>query len=232
MKTRVVDKHPQKEKIIAEILEGVQTRVIADRYGIGFVSVHRYKKALGEKAVVAAKEKEVGDSRYLWDKLEEVIGKTLKMLDSCDEYLQHPTKPDRYFLGPTADDIEVSYYDLEDGKPAGPKKVATLQELLGRTENVAPVSWKARLADPREILLESSRTMGKHLELLARIQGQIKETTFNLINSNVWVQIQQALMDATAEDPEARERIARNLNAIANTGGEPESNRISPRSGF
>ena len=66
-----------------------------------------------------------------------------------------------------------------------------------------------------EIRDETARTLNTQLELLAKIQGQIKDVTINIINTPVWIQLQQIILEATKDKPEVRKKIADALNTIA-----------------
>jgi hypothetical protein len=101
--------------------------------------------------------------------------------------LQDPENPEKYNLLPRAWEIEVIYQEMV---PAGDKvktvtRKALLSSLLGRVSaplNIDPVTVSYRHTDPRKLLIEAARGIKEQLELLAKIQGTIKDTVNNQIN--------------------------------------------------
>jgi hypothetical protein len=111
------------------------------------------------------------------------------------------------------------------GKKAGEirREKKSLQELIDRMEkrdkNMTFLSVKYRIADPRKQILETAKVLNQQLELLARIQGEIKDVSINIVNSPVWINIQQVLLEVTDGMPEVRKKIADKLSSIAKSSG-------------
>lgn len=107
----------------------------------------------------------------------------------------------------------VAYDLLEDGK--GVMKM--LQELINNNKSLYDDIWLYLKGDPEKdpsALIALSNTLTRQLELMAKLVGQIKDVNISIINSPVWVQIQQTIINAVADFPEARERLAEALGKI------------------
>ncbi|MDR1306027.1 MAG: hypothetical protein LBK74_00445 [Treponema sp.] len=173
-----VDTHPDRERIIAEIINGDRSfRNIAERYGIPVTCISTYlnKKLIAQAASVLADDGgEKGTA--LLTRIESVVKRMQRLYDACDEYLRDPSRPDRYDLGPRAWEIEVSYRFPD---PKNPKKLTagrdTLNNLLMRLEErkIHPTGIRFRHADPRKLIIDTAGTLTKQLELIAKIKGQI-----------------------------------------------------------
>lgn len=176
MPQSIIDAHPDRTKIIADILSGQSVRDIAGQYGISKSVVQRYKETKIPNLIEdhnTAKNLIAGDGiiDYLVNNL---MGVMEKMQRSVDDYLQHPTNPDFYHLGPHAGEVEVVYLegDEEEGMI---NRTATLQELLDKAEKdkVIVSQWKYRHEDPRRMFFNNIDKLLKALELLAKLHGQL-----------------------------------------------------------
>jgi transposase len=184
-----VEAHPEREAIIRDIVEGaLSNRAIAEKYGISHGAVNRYKNGrLLPKAAEAARERDRGEGAAVLARVEKVMARIQKLYDACDEYLQDPENPGKYNLFPRAWELEVIYRETV---PSGDRvktvvRKGTLSALLDRISEglgIEPVGVNYHAADPRKLIIEASKAIKEQLELLAKIQGTIKDTVNNQIN--------------------------------------------------
>lgn len=176
-----VDTHPKRSAIIKAIIKGEPYRRIARTYGLSENAVGRY---LREKlATKMAKAKEVQndlDGSMVLAEIEKIMVRMRMLYDACHEYLLDPDDKTRYELGPRAWEIVVTYLD---GDIKTPKK-RNLQLLLDDMNKNGDEPERRKLwlevkykhADPRKLIIETAATMTKHLELMARICGELKDS--------------------------------------------------------
>ena len=86
-----------------------------------------------------------------------------KLFDACDRWLTDPDDPDRYDIGPRADEVTVVYLDGDTTRKA--RLSTLLRELHGATGMVyGGGDWKH--ADPRKLVLETAAQLRGQLELV------------------------------------------------------------------
>lgn len=111
-----VDTHPKREQIIRDLAKGeLPFRDIAKKYNLTKSALHRYMKdaLIPRAAEIKAQETKTGED--LLKELEAIKAKAYKMLDACDVYLEDPENPGKYYLGPQATEVKVTYKEpLED----------------------------------------------------------------------------------------------------------------------
>jgi len=114
----------------------------------------------------------VGDS--LIKQVEADITLVHKLVQACDAWLTDPDDPNKYFLGPRGEEIDITYQetDPETGRLEKIMKKASLQEMIHAVEAGGFIirNITTKQADPRELLLKS---IGK----LEGIVKMILETT-------------------------------------------------------
>jgi hypothetical protein len=184
-----VETHPRREEIIRDIVGGeLSNRAIAEKYGISHGAVNRYKNGkLLPLAAEAARDRGRGEGAAVLERVEKVTVRIQKLYDACDEYLKDPENPEKYTLFPRAWELEVIYQETvhEGDKVKKVMRKALLSELLKRVSDplsVDPMEVRYRHADPRKLVIDASRAIKEQLELLAKIQGTIKDQVNNQIN--------------------------------------------------
>ncbi|MDR0731536.1 MAG: hypothetical protein LBF63_07700 [Treponema sp.] len=184
-----VEAHPRREEIIRDIVEGVlSNRAIAEKYGISHGAVNRYKNGrLLPLAAEAARERDGRDGGAVLARVEKVMERIGKLYDACDEYLTDPEAPGKYNLFPRAWELEVIYREtvLSGDREKTVTRKALLSALLERVSEqlgIAPAAVNYRGADPRKLVIEASKAIKEQLELVAKIQGAVKDTVNNRIN--------------------------------------------------
>jgi len=203
-----IEQHPHRERIVRALARRETYRQISEKYGVTISSLHRYmKEKLMPRATKVRIEQELRDGKGVLDEINRIMERLNKMFDACDEYLRDPNNSDKYWLGPRAEEVEVVY--LEKGENGGITRRQPLSTILREHDIKGPIlSVYYRHADPRKLILDTAKVLTIQLELLARISGEIKDVTINIINTPVWIRLQQIILDATKDKPEVRKRIA------------------------
>ena len=214
-----IDNHPQKKQIIRALVRGDRSfREIADQFGTNKTSLQRYlKEKLIPTAAKIQGERDLRDGGFLLDEINRVMKRVNLMYDACDEYLRDPNDPNKYFLGPRGDEIEVSLLEYdEDGKSFRTKRdLQAVFDKIDDTKGKAITDWHYKHADPRKLLLETARTLNEQLEHLAKITDRIKDVTVNIIGSPVLIEIQRIILQATKSYPKVRESLAEYFSSIS-----------------
>lgn len=221
-KSAGVERHPRREEIEEDIIQGMSYRKISEKYGIGRMAVQRYvSKRLAELAGASAKMEEWNGDRIVGE-IERHINIANQMLDACREALQDPDDPGKLTLDPTAEDIDVIYVDTTAAVPT--RKRDALQRLLDqvRRDKKAVIEYKYTKSDPRRLLLEAIGKLGSHMELMARIKGQIQDATITIINSPTWIAFQEIVLEELEAHPELRESLANRLGELQADGQPAE----------
>lgn len=213
-----VDQHPKKKEIIKALVNKVSYRKIAERYGISQAALSRYlNNNLVEKATKAKQARDLKDGDMIVREIQNIMDRCRKMYDACDEWLTDPTNPEKYYLGPRAEEVEVVYID-EVPSGNATKQVKMKKRLYDLLREVYTggevVSLRSKHADPRELLLKTANTLNTQLDLLSKIIGAIKETQVNIIKNPSFIRVQNILIEVTKDYPEIREKIAKELEKI------------------
>ena len=214
---RKIDGHPKQTQINNAIIRGTSYREIGEKYGLSKSTISNYVKGfLSQDVTKAQYERELRNGESVLAEINDIMKNLRKMVNACDEYLQDPDDPDKYYVGPRGEDIDVSYLDytvIDEQHPVRMKK--SLQELIEEVQTGKEIiNTQYKFRDPRQLLLDTANAINKQLELLARIQGQIKDITINITHTTVWIEIQQIILDATKGFPEVREKIADRLRQL------------------
>jgi hypothetical protein len=214
------------------LAEKVPITQIAKQFGLSRNAIAAFRdKFMGSFATVAAErvdiltanlekqrdiQADLRNAESVWSHLKRMTEQAWKMLAACDEYLQDPENPEKYDLGPRGVDITVVMFENDDeGRPR--KSKAKLSELIDEIRGTgrAVSEVKYSIADPRMLLLKTQETLTKNLELIARLQGELTEVTINITQTAEWKEIQQTILQVTADHPEVREALANALTGDA-----------------
>ena len=184
---------------------------IARLYGVGYESLRRHlRNHLAARMIKMAEKKELAGVGEIIQPLIIRKQQVEMMLDACHEYLIDPENPNRYYLGPRSEDVDVVYLDNLDGKPV--IKRATLSELLEKTGRTI-ISTRYRHADPRKLILEAVKALDGVLMTVSVIAGYVKPADKI---TNVQVNIMAMLpnvMEALDKYPEAKQAVLKKLEA-------------------
>jgi hypothetical protein len=212
-----VEEHPKKTQIIKSLISGVSQRNVAKQYGLTLSAIHRYLETrLKDVAARAVTERTLTDGNSVLTEIEKIMHRMRLLYDACHEYLQDPKNPDKYFLGPHAEEVDIAYktYD-EDGKVTD-SKTATLDAILkeiGTGKRIESIRY--RYSDPRKLIIETADALGRQLELISKIQGLVQDVSINISRIESWSDIKVAIFDVTKDSPEIREALVARLAKIA-----------------
>lgn len=228
---RKIDQHPQKQEIIEALVRGDTYQEITSKYGVSKNQLSDYmRQELGRKVAMVKRDEDILDGTFVLDNAAKAAKSLRKLLESCNTYLQDPDDPDAFAVGPRAEEVDiiVQHYD-EEGRPTYTER-GTLQDFLTQIEKEksGDVSEaKYNHADPRKLVIDTANAINRQLGIMAKIQEQAmgmrrdNETRRRVVESEVWEEVSELLIEATNKCPEAREIVARGLERIrsAATGG-------------
>lgn len=218
-----IENHPKRQYIIEAIIEGKESyRNIGKRFDISASAVLKYKntylaenlskviaiKAIGKKEAVENQCNETAANQ-----LQNIMGLMYKQLAACDAYLSDPEDPTKYSLDPRAWECDVVYLDVDPDTGRSTRKRESMQRIIDQMNerNINPVEIKMNQEDPRKLILSTATVLTKQLELIAKIEGIIKDTTVNVTVNQQWQQIEQVIYEATENAPEVRKKIVERL---------------------
>jgi hypothetical protein len=149
--------------------------------------------------------------------LEQALQRVNLLFDACDRWLRDAEDPSRYDVGPRAEEVSVVYVEAGyDGRPV--RRKAPLSELLARVEglDLTVRLVEVKHSDPRDLLLKTAGRLQGHLELLAKLVGELQPdgVTVNLLVSPEWQRTRAALLTALAAHPAARQAVAAALGEV------------------
>lgn len=214
-----VEQHPDRAKIVKALIKGDKSlRAIAGQYGTSKSALQRYlNKHLLPRAAKAAQERELKDGESVLKYLERIIADLQMMLDACKDYLRDPEDPDKFYLGPQAQEITVGYWEINSDGKRGPVQKRKLSDLLNEIESTGKVisSVNTKHADPRDLLIKAVDSIGRQLKTVSEIHGLISNVSINITQVQQWQQIKTVILNAVEDHPEVREKIVNDLNRIA-----------------
>jgi hypothetical protein len=116
-----------------------------------------------------------------------------KLLRACDEWLTDPHDPSRYDLSPRAHEVWCHYEGRRTGRGGRCRKKERLSALLARLETAGlrePYSFvmvEQKSADPRKLIIDTSKALEGHLRLLGEIVGKLQtQGTANFLATPEW----------------------------------------------
>jgi hypothetical protein len=212
----------------ADIGAGLKKAEIAKKYEVSASAVSQRCKQLGLTTAIVATVAPYESQRFAsrtvdaMGQITKNLGCVNKLQDACDEWLTDAHDPEKYDLGPRADEVLVTY--LIPGDRGMVKQKDTLENLLARAgvTDVEEVSSKS--ADPRELILKTAAEARQTISLCADLAKRLAD-----------IQSMQALRDAiiteiAKADPDAADRIrqaVQNVLAIAGVLDAPPDVRWS-----
>ncbi len=221
-RTCTVCSHPERATI-DKALVAVQNpyRAIARQYGLSKDALLRHKADhLLAEIVAAWQEERQGNGLELAGEVRGWMTTIGKLLRACDEWLTDPDDHTRYDLSPRASELMVHYEEQDvtpQGRPLVVRRKARLSDLLKRAEagsgdiTITLVEHKA--ADPRKLLLDTTKTLEGHLRLVAEIAGKVQtQGTTTFLLSPEWVALRSRMLVALAPYPAARLALAATLD--------------------
>ena len=216
-----VDTHPKKNAIIRDLINQVPYQTIVDNYGLSYGSVQRYASKQLRMHAAKALAKNQYDGVALLSRIEDTIVYVQKMYDACNDWLEDPDDHSKYNLDPRAYEHQVIYNKIipGDDKDIRIRKKDSLQELLDRAikDDEEVIKVESKVADPRNIVLQTATTLNKQLETLAKIVGVVQEVTnvdVNIsFNKQIVSNVIKIIETEVADNPELMQRL---IQGIAN----------------
>lgn len=204
-----VDKHPKRKRIIKEIMENVPIRQISEWSGISRAAITRYKDAELLPKVVKAQQivtqeaqsvaidthrRQITDAAELFGIIMDAVDRMRKLGDACDEYLQDPQDPSKYFLGDREEEVWIVGY-REDSEGKRYKVKSRLDELLHRIgeEDIVVTSVTSSKTDPRMLLVRASDTLSRQLETLTQAWRTVEEQRTGFTRTEEWSHLVETL---------------------------------------
>jgi hypothetical protein len=207
--------HPQRTAIETAMVDQAEYRDIARQFGLSKDAVARHKEShLPARLAIAKEAQEVANGTDLLQELR-TIGERVRLLsDACDRWLRDPDDPERYDIGPRAEEVQVTYLEYVGDKPVRRKK--RLSELLSLAlDGPSVLLVETKYADPRDLVLKAYDRLQGQLELIAKLIGELDERPqVNVLVNPQWITVRTALLSALAPYPEARSAVATALLAV------------------
>ena len=222
-KTRpyAVDIHPQCKEIQRELAQGVQIKHLSDKYGLSRQALVAYKRNKLPQAIIKSVERrDITDAKQLFGIILKVVQYMETMADSAAEYLRDPDDFNKFYMGARAEEIEVVWEkkegEYESGRPIYRKMKSSLQDLLDIAVNGDDMVTKLKSAhtDPRVLLIKSSDTLSKQMELMISCWKAIDQGSTSFIGTPAWDIVLKNILEATEDYPEVRRAIAERLSNI------------------
>lgn len=160
------------DQLRTDLASGLKPAEIARKYGVSKPAVSKRLTKLElttTTAAVAPAESQRFVRRQI-DALEQLhrgLEKVNRLMDACDLWLQDASDPERYDIGPRADDVDVTYIVevlTANGALVTQKRKKPLAELLACLDDghdadgarfVRAEKSEYRHADPRELILRT-----------------------------------------------------------------------------
>lgn len=215
-----VCQHPERAEIDRLLVgEATPYRIIAVRWQISTQALQRHKADHLVNDIVAAWQRErAANGQELAGELRGWMDSLTKLLRACDEWLTDPHDPTRYDLSPRAHEVWC-HYETANGDARPTRKKERLSALLARLETASlrePYSFvlvEQKSADPRKLIIETSKALEGHLRLLGEIVGKLQtQGTANFLITPEWGEMRGRMLAALAQHPSARLALAEVLS--------------------
>jgi len=220
-RTCTVCAHPERAVIDrALVADRDPYRDLAGRYGLTRSAIMRHKADHLLADIVAAWQDERRQHGLdLADELRGWMDHLNKLFAACDRWLTDPDDPTRYDLSPRAHEVMVHYEERQEerGRTTILRRKARLADLLDQvgTDTRTVVLVEHKSADPRKLILDTSKTLESHLRLLGEIVGKLQTPgTTTFLVSPEWTALRTRMLAALAAYPEARYALAEAIEKV------------------
>jgi hypothetical protein len=225
-RTCTVCTHPERQNIDkALVAMSSPYREIALRYGLGSqMAVMRHKADHLLPSIVAAWQRERADNgAELASELRGWMDTVGLLFAACRDWLADPDDPTRFTLEPRTTEVVIHTEErTEPGRPPLRRKMKLSQAIaiVDGEPGIGDVTlYEAKIADPRKLILDTSKTLEAHLRLLGELVGKLATAgTTTFLVSPEWLDIQREMQAALAPFPEARIALAAALSGGAIEG--------------
>lgn len=211
--------HPQRQEIDRALVALDRPyREIARQYFLSPDALLRHKADhLLAEIVAAWQEERAANGQELAGELRGWMDALTKLLRACDEWLTDPHDPTRYDLSPRAHEVWV-HHEVAAGEGRSVRKKDRLSALLARLETASLrepysiVMVEHKSADPRKLIIDTSKALEGHLRLLGEIVGKLQtQGTTNFLATPEWSALEARMLAALAQYPAARLALAEAL---------------------
>lgn len=217
-----VCRHPDSELINSALIGGMAVAKVAEKFtGLSSTGVHRHVVShVPQMAATALAKTDDNRGTRIVEEVEIVLKRIRKMSDACDEYLQDPEDPEKYYLGPRADEVDVVYETWEavtslKGETSA-KRNRTIKPLSGWLDELAglggnSIEVRQRYADPRRLLLDAAAGLHDYIDIVSRISDQMREAVADAAASREWAEVRAIIMRVLDDYPEAKKALQKEL---------------------
>jgi hypothetical protein len=205
--------HEQRAAIEQAMVADQPNRAIARQWRVSKDAVARHKEEhLSAKLIKAQEAQEAAEAVDIMAELKRSMARVNLLFDATDRWLRDADDPTQYDIGPRAHDVLVTYTEREEGRAV--RKKERLSYLLDRS-GVNVESAETKYADPRLLLLRTSAQLQSNLELIAKLIGQLDDRpVVNVLIMPEWQRLRAVIIDALADEPAARVKVAQALRTI------------------
>ena len=219
-RTCTICAHPEREAIEKALIAGdLSYRHIASQFSVSTGALQRHKKKHLPGGLIKAQEvQEQAQAINVMAELARTKERVDLLFDACDRWLRDPDDPSRYEIGPRAEDIKVTYWEtVPGGKPVRRKeRLSTILERvnINKKGNLDFELVETKHADPRDLVLKAANQLQRHLELIARLLGELQDqSAVNVLVVNPeWLQVRTVILQALDPFPDARLAVAEALD--------------------
>lgn len=170
--TCTICKHPRRSDIEMAIARRESLRNIAKQFQAGYSSINRHQSCIASELQELRGAGKIERAVSIESELNKCFARVNRLLDACDVWLRDADDPTRYDIGPRAEEVLITYLAPNgDGPPQ--RKKAKLSELIAQVEGRSYTVSLAEVkhADPRELFLNTIRTLHSEIEILAKLNG-------------------------------------------------------------
>ena len=225
-----VEMHKDKKAIEQAIVRGQTLVSVAKEFKINRASLAAYRdKVLYKRmmeveqeqtqsthsVVKTTKERQILDSKELFDIILSAVTRMRKLSDACDEYLKDPDDITKYFLGEHEQEIDVVGDRIsKDGKRYKVKRPLSviLRQLEGAGYKIE--KFKSNSADPRILLVKASETLSRQMDSMVNAWTKIESQRVSFSKSKEWDELTRWLQDFLKKYPEERQALADRLRSL------------------
>jgi ATP-dependent exoDNAse (exonuclease V) beta subunit len=215
-RTCTVCAHPKRDEIEGQLVSQVGYRDIARQFSVSKDALARHMADHLPEALLRAQEAQgEAEAINVLRELSRCAARLNLLFDACDKWLRDANNPNRYDIGPRAEEIFVTYLEKgDDGRKI--RKKAKLSDLLAKIDKQHEVvSSETKHADPRELVLKTYDRIESLLTLIAKLIGQLDERPqVNVLLSPEWAVIRSYLVESLEDFPDARAAAAGAILAL------------------
>lgn len=213
-----------RRELLEEIAKGTTYREITERYGLAKSTVSKYVREVAAEFVAAArKEYDIIEGTYVLETAGLAAQSLRRLLEACNRYLADPDNPDDFNVGPRATEVDVIFDVINDQGDIVRTEKLVLQDALDKVDGLHGNDLSGvryRHSDPRDLVVKTANAINRQLAVLTNIQEKAlgiaadKDARREIVESQVWQEVSEALTDALSDCPKARNKVAGALRRI------------------